>query len=70
MYKKVNNKHRNNIFWGIIFCLVIYLLSGAENLQRAEDISYIGFYSNLLCIKLNIYELNFPTKIILIFIEI
>lgn len=57
MYKKVNNKHRNNIFWGIIFKLVIYLLSGAENLQTDVYISYIGFYSNLLCIRLNIYEL-------------
>ena len=57
MYKKVNNNHRNNIFWGIIFKLVIYLLSGAENLQTDVYISYIGFYSNLLCVKLNIYEL-------------
>ena len=57
MYKKVNNKHRNNIFWGIIFKLVIYLLSGAENHQTDVYISYIGFYSNLLCIRLNIYEL-------------
>ena len=57
MYKKVNNKHRNNIFCGIIFCLVIYLLSGAENLQTDVYISYIGFYTNLLCVKLNIYEL-------------
>ena len=57
MYKKVNNKHINNIFWGIIFKLVIYLLSGAENLQTDVYISYIGFYTNLLCVKLNIYEL-------------
>ena len=57
MYKKVNNNHRNNIFCGIIFKLVIYLLSDTENLQTDVYISYIGFYTNLLCVKLNIYEL-------------
>ena len=34
MYKKVNNNHINNIFCGIIFNLVIYLLSDTESLKQ------------------------------------